>query len=66
MSNKTNADLKDQLWRQSAEMDDIKTAAALSEANKLDEIESERRHCYEEIATLQRLISGMFVYVVLN
>lgn len=63
-SSKTIAELKDRLWRQTAELDDIKTAAAVSEASKLDEIESERRRCQEEIATLQQLLNGQFLLLI--
>ena len=58
VANKFNAELKDKLWRQSAELDDIKTAVAVSEAAKLDEIDNMKRHWEEEAATLQRLLQG--------
>jgi len=64
VSNNFNVELKDKLWRQSAELDDVKTAAAVSEAGKLDEIEQTRRHCEEEIATLQQLIRGRQLYII--
>jgi len=57
-----NADLNEKLQRQTAELDGIKTAAAVAESVKLDEIDSERRRCAEEVATLQQLMKGEFCY----
>jgi len=55
-----NAELNGKLQHQTTELDDIKTAAAVAESIKLDEIDSERRRCAEEVATLQQLMKGMF------
>jgi len=55
-----NAELKDRLCQQTTELDDIKTAAAVAESVKLDEIDNERRRCAEEVATLQQLLKGVF------
>jgi len=61
-----NAELNDKLQHETAELDDIKTAAAVAEAVKLDEIENERRRCAEEVATLQQLMKGGFFVPVCN
>lgn len=61
-SSTKNAELNDKLQHQTAELDDIKTAAAVAESVKLDEIDSERRRCAEEVATLQQLMKGVFSY----
>ena len=63
-TSRRNVELSDKLQRQTAEMDDIKTAAAVAESVKLDEIDSERRRCAEEVATLQRLMEGWFSFCV--
>jgi len=60
-SSRTNADLSDELRHQTAELDDIKTAAAVAESVKFDEIDAERRRCAEEVATLQQLMEGVFI-----
>ena len=57
-----NTELNEKLERQTAELDGIKTAAAVAESVKLDEIDSERRKCAEEVATLQQLMKGVFSY----
>ena len=59
-SNAVNAQLTNKLRQQTAELDDVKTAAAVAESVKLDEIDSERSRCAEEVATLQQLMKGAF------
>jgi len=59
-----NAELNDKLQHQAAELDDIKTAAAVAESVKLDEIDNEHRRCAEEVATLQQLMKGLFSFYV--
>jgi len=59
-----NAELNEKLQRQTAELDGIKTAAAVAESVKLDEIDSERRKCAEELATLQQLMKGAFCFAL--
>lgn len=63
-SNQEVVELKDRLWRQSSELDDLKTATALSEATRLDEVEQIRTQCFEEVATLQRLLKGFYWLLV--
>ena len=56
-----NAELNDKLQRQMTELDDVKTAAAVAESVKLDEIDNVRHRCAEEIATLQQLMKGLLL-----
>ena len=50
-----------QLEQLKIEVDDIKTAAAISEGSKQDEVELIRRKCQEEIASLQHIMAGEFL-----
>ena len=59
-----NAELNDKLLKQAVELDDMKTAAAVAELVKRDEIENERCRCAEEVATLQQLMKGLFSFSV--
>ena len=56
-----NAELNDKLQRQMTELNDVKTAAAVAESVKLDEIDNVRHRCAEEIATLQQLMKGLLL-----
>jgi len=63
-TSRRNAELNEKLQHETAELDDIKTAAAVAESVKLDEIDNERRRCAEEVATLQQLMTGLFSFSV--
>jgi hypothetical protein len=45
-----------------SEMEGVKTAAAISEGSKQDEIADIQRHCREEMASLQRIMTGRYYY----
>lgn len=50
-----------------SELQGIKAAVQLSETSKEDEIENLRRDCQQEVASLQRLMSGKYwviIYVI--
>jgi Rab GTPase-binding effector protein 1 len=53
-----NASLASQLVNLKSEMEGVKTAAAISEVSKQDEIADIQRHCQEEMASLQRIMTG--------
>jgi len=63
-SNTVNAELNDKLRHQTSVLGDVEAAAAVAESVKLDEIDSERRRCAEEVATLQQLMDGVFCSVL--
>jgi len=52
--------LTNKLQQQTAELQDIKTAVAVAESVKLEEIDNEHRKCVEEVATLQQFMTGAF------
>ena len=56
-------DLQDEIGRLKTENDDIKTAAAISEASKEDDIEVIQRKCQEELASLQHIMKGNRIVV---
>ena len=52
------AKLEQELKETKGELEDIKTAVAVSEANKEEEIAKVRRQCDQEIQTMQALLKG--------
>lgn len=57
---KERDELRQQVEHLKVEVDDIKTAAAISEGSKQDEVELIRRKCQEEIASLQHIMAGLY------
>lgn len=55
-SKRENKSLEEQVQRLTREIDDIKTAAAISEVNKEDEIAKLQRRLQEEVASLQHIM----------
>lgn len=51
--------LEQELGETKSELENIKTAVAVSEANKEEEIAKVRKHCEQEIETMQALMRGI-------
>lgn len=51
-------ELTDQVKRLTAEVEDVKTAAAIQEVGKEDEIAKAHRQREEELASLQQIMEG--------
>lgn len=61
-SNKKNEKLEEQVQQLTREIDDIKTAATISEVNKEDEIAGLQRRLQEEVASLHHIMKGRFSF----
>lgn len=55
----TNFSLKEELAKLKMEIVDVKTAAAISEGSKQDELEDLQRICREEVASIQSIMKGL-------
>ena len=51
-----------EMERVSAELEGVRTAAAVSEANKQEEIRSVAANYQQEVASLQQLLKGVMVF----
>jgi len=57
--------MSEQLDETQQELQDIKAAVAVSEANKEEEITKIRQQCHQEVETMQALLRGMRHRIVL-
>jgi len=57
--------MSEQLDETQQELQDIKAAVAVSEANKEEEITKIRQQCHQEVETMQALLRGMRRRIVL-
>jgi predicted nucleic acid-binding Zn-ribbon protein len=62
---KKTAELEEQNRRLQQEIDDTKTAAAISEATKEEYVTEIRRQCDEEIKSLQIIMKGLYCFPLL-